>query len=358
MTEHFAFAAARSVREVIQPGIREFREEIYPAAQPVILRGVGNDWGMVGAAARGSDALSQYLQQFAVGGQVDVITAPAENGGRLFYSHDLRGLNFRRRKMLFAELLHALAGAGSRGHVGSRGHPETLYLEAAPIGQILPGLHDTNRLEHAPPAVEPRIWIGNAATVQTHFDLSQNIACVASGRRCFTLFPPDQTPNLYMGPIEHTPSGTPVSMVRLDSVDRARFPRFREAEEHALVANLDPGDAIFIPYMWWHHAQSFGPLNILVNYWWNEYDVLGSPMDTMLHAILTLRDLPLPMRDAWKSMFDHFIFGEGGPWAEHLPPELRGGLGELRPEMRARLWSMLSAATRRQADFINHGPRP
>ncbi len=350
MTDKFSFDAARPVREVIQPSIREFREEIYPAAMPVILRGVGRDWGLVRAAAGGDGVLTQYLQQYDADGQFDVLTASPQTAGRLFYSDDLRGLNFRRQKMQFCDMLHALADAGSQSN------PGTIYLEATPIGQVLPGLQDTNRLEHAPPTIEPRIWIGNSATVQTHFDLSQNIACVASGRRRFTLFPPDQAANLYMGPIENTPSGTPVSMVRLDAVDRARFPRFQIAESRARVANLEPGDAIFIPYMWWHHAQSFGALNILVNYWWNEFDVLGSPMNTLLHAILTLRDLPPPMRDAWKAMFEHFIFGEGGPSAEHIPAELRGGLGDLSPTMRAQLWSMLYAGTSQQADFVNHGP--
>jgi hypothetical protein len=38
--------------------------------------------------------------------------------------------------------------------------------------------------------------------VQTHFDLPSNIACVVGGLRRFTLFPPEQLPNLYVGPLE------------------------------------------------------------------------------------------------------------------------------------------------------------
>ena len=66
--------------------------------------------------------------------------------------------------------------------------------------------------------------IGNAVRVQTHFDLAQNLACVVAGRRRFTLFLPEQLPNLYIGPIDFTPAGPPVSMVDLEAPDHDRYP--------------------------------------------------------------------------------------------------------------------------------------
>lgn len=80
-----------------------------------------------------------------------------------------------------------------------------------------------------------------------HFDLSSNIACVVGGRRRFTLFPPDQVSNLYIGPFEFNVSGSPISMASLKSPDLARFPRFAEALRNSRSAELAPGDAIFIP---------------------------------------------------------------------------------------------------------------
>src|SRR5690625_7659936 len=70
-----------------------------------------------------------------------------------------------------------------------------------------------------------RIWVGNAATVSTHYDLLDNIVCVVSGRRRFTLFPPEQLTNLYVGPLDFTLSGQPVSMVNLQDPDFDRLDR-------------------------------------------------------------------------------------------------------------------------------------
>ncbi|MFX6149073.1 cupin-like domain-containing protein, partial [Acinetobacter baumannii] len=86
----------------------------------------------------------------------------------------------------------------------------------------------------------------------------------------FTLFPPDQFGNLYLGPLDNTPAGRAVSMVDFAEPDFAAHPRFREALAHAQVAELEPGDAIFIPSMWYHHVEGRSAFNVLINYWWRE----------------------------------------------------------------------------------------
>src|SRR3546814_5587571 len=94
------------------------------------------------------------------------------------------------------------------------------------------------------------VWLGNATEVATHFDLSDNFAVVALGRRRFTLFPPGATADLYVGPLNHTLAGQPVSMVDPLAPDRQRYPRYARAEAQALIADLEPGDAIYIPALW------------------------------------------------------------------------------------------------------------
>jgi len=148
----------------------------------------------------------------------------------------------------------------------------------------------------------------------------ENIGCVVAGRRRFTVFPPEQTSNLYVGPLDLTPAGAPVSMVSVTAPEFERFPRFREALANGLVADLEPGDAIYIPYLWWHHVESLERFNVLVNYWWNPAPAgLGAPFDSIFHGMMAIGGLPANQRKAWRALFDHYVFRLDGDPAEHLP---------------------------------------
>ena len=165
---------------------------------------------------------------------------------------------------------------------------------------------------------------------------------MAAGRRRFTLIPPGQLPNLYIGPLELTPAGQQVSLVDLRDPDFERFPRAREALAQAQVAELDPGDAIYVPSMWWHHVEALAPFNILINHWWRDMpDYVGPPGDALLHAILNIRDLPQHERDAWRVFFDHYVFGARPDNVAHIPPDRRGVVGELNDDMARRLRQVL-----------------
>jgi hypothetical protein len=167
--------------------------------------------------------------------------------------------------------------------------------------------------------------VGNRVTVPAHYDLSYNIACVVAGRRRFTLFPPEQLVNLYVGPLEYTLAGQPISMVRLERPDHERYPKFREAWAQAQVAELAPGDALFIPYMWWHHVESLEPFNVLVNYWWDDMPPWnGSPFEVLLHGLMAIRSLPPQRREIWRKVFDHYVFQTGGDPVAHLTQPQRG----------------------------------
>jgi oxalate decarboxylase/phosphoglucose isomerase-like protein (cupin superfamily) len=72
-----------------------------------------------------------------------------------------------------------------------------------------------------------------------------------------------------MGPAHPTPAGAPVSMVHVTAPDLERYPRYANALEIAVEAELGPGDAIFIPKDWFHHVEALERLNMLVNYWWD-----------------------------------------------------------------------------------------
>lgn len=325
------------VREDVTSDI--FRHEIQPAGEPVVLKGIAAGWPAVAASASGTHSMASYLSAFDHGRPAETIFGLPEIRGSFFYTEDLRGLNFIRRPERITRSLAQLAALES-DHA-----PPSIYIQSLPIADYLPGFLAENTLPLLPAATPPRIWIGNRISVQTHFDLFENIACVVAGRRRFTLFPPHQLKNLYVGPFEFTLAGPPVSLVRPETYDPGTHPRFAEALQHARSAELSPGDAIYIPYCWWHHVQSLTPFNVLVNYWWSEARPdLGSSFDAMLHALIALRDLPPRERAVWQGMFDHYVFGANGDPVAHLPPETRGALGPHTPEIRKKLKFTLLAS--------------
>jgi hypothetical protein len=298
-----------------------FESEIRPAAMPVVLEGLVADWPLVRAARESPARLAQAIQALDAGLVPHVMEAPAANGGRLFYRDDLGGFNFTRRPAGIGEVLDRLLREADAPDAPA------MYLESLPAAAYLPAFAAGHRMSLLDARVEPRIWIGNAVKVNTHFDLVYNIACVVGGRRRFTLFPPDQISNLYLAPLDFTPSGAPVSLAQLTQTDHARFPRLAEALRHAQQAELGPGDALFIPYGWWHHVESLTPFNVLVNYWWNDAQNHGAPHGALLHSVLAIRDLPADQRAVWESLFRELVFTDPAEALAHLPVEKRGMLG-------------------------------
>ncbi|TPG42512.1 cupin-like domain-containing protein [Sphingomonas koreensis] len=326
-------ARARRVSDTAPPSpIAEFHgidrarfdREIRPAGRPAILRGLASDWPAVGAARDSDAAIVDYAKRFSHAAPFSAIVGEPEIEGRFFYTDDLTALNFTRGQSPLDPFLDRLLRDRSVAR------PFAMAIQSVPIPDLLPGFADANAVTLLDRSVVPRLWIGNAIRVATHYDLMENIGVVVAGRRRFTLFPPDQLPNLYMGPFELTPAGTPVSMVDPAAPDLKRYPRFAEALRHAQSAELEPGDAIYIPFHWWHAVDSLAPLNMFVNYWWNPAPAgLGDPYNALLASIYGLASLPADQRAAWRIMFDQLVFRTSGEPGAHLPPAIRGVLGEL-----------------------------
>ena len=322
-----------------------FNDEIVPLHQPAVLRGLVGDWPAVRAGLESPRAIVDYLARFDIGSTASTARGDPKIGGQFFYDDALTGFNFERRKAPLAESLRELL------KIADDPHPPSIYIQALPIAESLPEFSRENVLRLLPESIGARVWVGNRVTVQTHYDLTSNVACVVAGRRRFTLFPPEQVANLYVGPLEFTLAGTPVSLVKLHAPDFDRYPRFREALAQAQVAELDPGDAIFIPYMWWHHVDALASFNVLVNYWWAQTPRwMGSPFEALIHAMLAVRSLPPEHRAIWRAYFEHYIFGAPEESAAHLPANLRGiqaaPTAELAAFMRGYLLQELSRADR------------
>lgn len=314
-----------------------FANEIRPLDQPAVLRGLVCGWPIVKAARAAPAAGVRYLAAMAVPGPFEFALAPAESEGILHYRPDLGAFTYSRRTAPFAQIAAALDTAATQSA------PPTIAVQSLDIDHFFPAFRAAHPMPLLPEQVAPRVWIGNRAKVATHNDPLDNIACVAAGRRRFTLFPPEEIANLYIGPLHVTPAGTPISMVHLTDPDLDRYPRFANALESAQVAELGPGDALFIPYQWYHHVEALDPVNVLVNYWWNDAPADGgSPWDAMLHAIMTIRHLPPAQRRAWKANFDHYVFQSELDPGAHLPEFARGILAPLAPKDRAEIRRQLA----------------
>ncbi|WP_375271831.1 cupin-like domain-containing protein [Sphingomonas sp.] len=310
--------------------------------RPTIIRGYAADWPLVVAGRAGPAAAIAYVKRFDIGRPVVGYTGAPEIGGRFFYRDDWSGLNFDAARVGLSEYLDRIAA--------SLGEPTSpsFYVGSTDLDAYLPGFRAANDLALPPPppghdAALASIWIGNRTIAQTHYDMSNNLAVCAVGRRRFTLFPPSQVSNLYPGPLSPTPAGQVVSTVDLHAPDLVRFPHFADALAAAEVAELEPGDLLFFPAMWWHHVEALDSFNVLVNYWWNATPAFtDTPMTTLLHALLSLRDRPVAEKEAWRALFDHYVFGDPALAGAHLPDHVRGELATLDERAARRLRAQVS----------------
>lgn len=316
-------AAAREIE--LPPG--SDLGDIINSEEPVILRGYVADWPVVAHSQRSSADLFSYLQRFDQGAQVPVSAGPPSLGGRIFYNREFTDSNVERGRAPVLEVLERIKAFADETE------PPLIYLASVAIDQCLPGFRAENDvpLSEGNPLVS--IWAGTRTRIAAHNDLPLNLACVAAGERTFTLFPPDQTANLYPGPFDITPAGRPISMVDFHHPDLDRYPNFAKALEVAQVAELQAGDALFIPSMWWHHVEAPSGFNILINYWWRTVpDYFGSPQDALTHAMLTIRDMPPAEKSIWRDVFEHYVFGSDEQLTEHIPEHARGKLAPMTDE--------------------------
>jgi hypothetical protein len=294
-------------------------ETVLTSSAPVVLRGLVRHWPYV-AQNQGPAGLMRHYR----GEIVTAMLGAPDIGGRFFYNADLSGFNFAQVRVPLPNVLAELDKHRATPV------PPSIYVGSTTIDTCLPGFRLENDIDLGARDALASIWIGNQTCIAAHYDVPDNLACVAAGRRRFTLFPPGQLENLYIGPLDFTPAGQPVSLVDIRQPDLARFPRYADAARHALVAELGPGDAIFIPSMWWHHIEALDRFNVLVNYWWRQApDYVDTPTSALMHALMTVRDLPPTQRAAWQELFRHYVFEADDTTAAHIPPDARHALGPI-----------------------------
>jgi len=334
---------AQGIREVAGETIADpdqFRREIVAPCAPVILRGLISAWPVVQASRRSAAAVVDYLGAFDAGGEMDAFYGEPQIAGKYYYTADLSGFNFERRRMGLLDALNAIVAG-----LDKAGGP-SIYVGSIPVSDYLPGFSAQNAVRLLSPQIGGRIWLGHASNVSAHYDAVDNLACVIAGMRRFTLYPPRLISDLYIGPIDNTLAGQPVSLAASSPPDPERFPRFEAVKHLALVAELQAGDALYLPKLWWHKVEATAPFNGLVNYWWDAFSAgPDAPYTSLLLAMIAISERPAPERQAWKAFFDHYVFRTQGHPLAHLPAERHGLLGPLKPDnygrLRARIMRLL-----------------
>jgi hypothetical protein len=308
-----------------------FEGEILAAGKPVVMRDLVAHWPATKLGRQSPEAICRYLVERDNGTAVDAIMLPPQEAGRIFYNTAMDGFNFLRNRLPISKIIEQVA------RYSAFAAAPAVAVQSALIRDCLPRLLDDHSLPLRE-GVEPRIWLGNGIVTPAHFDESHNVACVIAGRRRFTLLPPEQIENLYVGPFDFAPAGPAISLVDFAHPNLTRFPRFAQAQLHALTAELGPGDAIYIPPLWWHHVVSLDVCNVLINYWWDAAPVHNAGLHCLTQAMISLRQLPPPQRDAWAAIFQYYVFGDPDNSVAHLPAERRGMLAPLTSaSMRKRL---------------------
>ncbi len=318
------FSRMAKVKQITTCTPLDIPESVLTSNEPIILKGLVNSWPIVQAAKESTEQASEYISQYYQGMTVGIGISEAKNSGRLFYNEDFSGFNFTQQSAQLDDVLTQLLASK---HLTLS---PSLYVGSTSVDKLLPGFRQENDLA-AIAQYKPLVslWLGNQSRVAAHHDMPSNIACCVAGKRRFTLFPPAQLTNLYIGPLDHTPAGQAISLVDFHQPDFNKFPNFKKAIEQGLVAELAPGDALFLPSMWWHHVEGLSKFNILINYWWQSNPAhMGAPMDALFHALLNIKKLPSHQKSAWFELFKFYIFNDDPNALSHIPTE---SLGVLNP---------------------------
>jgi hypothetical protein len=333
LLDHTALAKTAEWRNV---DLKTLRGEIIPRDRPAVLKGLVEHWPIVRASAESDTALYNYIRARDQGRPVRILVGKPDIKGVYFYRDDMTGLNFEfaQQQSFHATLASILACKDDPD-------PPSIYTGATLVSETCPEVARENTLDILDRPSRPRMWLGNAVTAATHYDNMDGVNCMVAGRKRFTFFPPDQLPNLYIGPLDLAPGGQPTSLVRVSAPDLERFPRFAQALAAAETVDVEPGDAIFIPNLWWHNVEALDPVNLSVNYWWLDAPEMAEPFAALAHGLMAITPLSPSRRELWRKMFEHYVFQTSGDPVPYLPPDRRGMLGTLSPELQTHIRTQL-----------------
>jgi lysine-specific demethylase 8 len=232
----------RPIEHIDPPSPARFQADYVRPRRPVVLRGLGEEW-----PAR-SWTLEHLERDFA---GVSVPVLPTRSG-RVVVDPQ-HGLV--RHTIPFGEYAAAVRSGDSVECLTARADELPADFEHA----LPPPVYSRDA-----PWQVMKCWLLPTGTVSDlHFDLADNLHTVIFGTKRFTLVHPRESSCVYPNRlVDSIPNGCQVD---IEQPDFERFPRL--AGVHLLIAELEPGDTLYIPRRWWHHGRTVA-LALSVNHWW------------------------------------------------------------------------------------------
>ncbi len=236
-----------------------FRQSIQPRRRPAVLRGL--DLGPCLQRWKNPEYLCSRVGKDHVA-RVHVTTQT---------NMDFRGKNFKYREMLLRDVLKMAnldaddGGGAERYYLRDVGQ-DPRGRQVARLDRDFPelaedfkldGFFDHDRLFSSVLRISSaglRLW--------THYDVMDNLYAQVRGRKKAVLWAPDQALNLYL-------DGDKSRVLDVDGADEKEFPLFLQAPRQEF--ELQPGDVLFIPAMWFHNMTALDS-GVAVNVFWRNLD--------------------------------------------------------------------------------------
>jgi hypothetical protein len=223
------------VERVAGISAQRFLQDYYAANEPVVLEGFLDSWPCLGKwspthfADRYGDAVIEIMA--GLNDNPDYQRGPAESRRTL-------------RMRDFVAWVEGDSGSGDSYLVAQN----QVLRQPALAGLWEDLVFPADFLDAAARAHCVSLWFGPANTVTPlHYDLQNALLAQVYGRKLVILISPVETPRVYN-------SRGGYSEVDAERPDYDRFPLFRHVV--ARKVDLAAGDALFLPFGWWHKVRS------------------------------------------------------------------------------------------------------